>query len=420
MRTTAIGLLGSVYLACQALAQQTWKVNCAGDYGAHFLDIPQALAAASPGDTILVYSTVSGCPALYTAPLIDKAVSIVGCYVGQQPGGNQPSQAFIAGPIVISDIAAGSRLLLSNITVLHSMWGSAPRNGQIVVRDCSGSVVIEDLWFRNYGTLGQILRFERCGHVVLRGCRFEVGGAPICFEDSHVLFSNSIAEYKPPLPPLLNGWTTPTETMNVLRSSVTLVGSSVEGYGYSGNYPAQPAAIMDSSTMRVGATSLFRGGAYVNPLGYWWDYTQPAWFVGGPSVVEKDPRSPMTNYFPAHLPIITPIDETYHDWIVADENYNVRVAGPSGGFAALCVSSMLYPTPSPLGTLGIDPFAAQVVDFVALPQPDGIYNWTFFCPSTVPSGFAFAFQSLTLSPTGVFGLTEPSPLTVAWEKSRIP
>jgi hypothetical protein len=219
---------------------------------------------------------------------------------------------------------------------------------------------------------------------------------------------------------MANGWTVPTETMNLLRSNVTLVGSSVEGYGYSGNYPAQPAAIVDSSTMRIGATSLFRGGAAQGAQGYWWEFTQPAWFVGGPSVVEKDPRSPMTNYFPAHLPIITPIDETYHDWIVADENYNVRVAGPSGGFAALCVSSMLYPTPSPLGTLGIDPFAAQVVDFVALPQPDGIYNWTFFCPSTVPSGFAFAFQSLTLSPTGVFGLTEPSPLTVAWDEGRIP
>jgi hypothetical protein len=43
-----------------ALGQQTWKVNCQGGPGIDFTDLPQAVAAAAPGDTIWVFTTSTG------------------------------------------------------------------------------------------------------------------------------------------------------------------------------------------------------------------------------------------------------------------------------------------------------------------------------------------------------------------------
>jgi hypothetical protein len=67
------------------LGQQTWLVNCQGGPGIDFTDLPQAVAAAAPGDTIWVFTTPTGCPGganpWYTAPTIDKPLNILGFYV---------------------------------------------------------------------------------------------------------------------------------------------------------------------------------------------------------------------------------------------------------------------------------------------------------------------------------------------------
>jgi hypothetical protein len=82
-------LLAIAALAARVDAQQTWKVNCSGDYGAHFTDLPAAVAAAAPGDSIQIYGVFGGpCGVNYTAVTIDKPLHIVGFQVGQQPGTN--------------------------------------------------------------------------------------------------------------------------------------------------------------------------------------------------------------------------------------------------------------------------------------------------------------------------------------------
>jgi hypothetical protein len=48
------------FLCVDPPAQQMWKVCCSGAYGAQFTDLPPAVAAAAPGDTILVYYDVAG------------------------------------------------------------------------------------------------------------------------------------------------------------------------------------------------------------------------------------------------------------------------------------------------------------------------------------------------------------------------
>ncbi|MEO6593258.1 MAG: hypothetical protein ABIP94_00735, partial [Planctomycetota bacterium] len=410
MRNLGYAALVLAMCATGSPAQQVWKVDCTGAPGSHFTDLPPAVAAAAPGDTILAYATVGGgCAAIYTAPVITKPLRIVGFFVGLAPGNNHPTQVQIVGPLHISNSAAGEQLLISNVYIRHQVllppWGSGGLGSPITVTDCDGSVLFEDLYFDNLGTPGQVVRIERCDHVVLRGCTFWIGGDPIRVIDSNVLLSTFLVQFHPPS--VFTPYTTSTEALFLQRSTVTLVGSIVEGPGPMGLQPARNAALLDYSTLRVGATSLLRGGRYAgspsppNP----WNFA-PAYnlVTAAPSTVEKDPRAPVFNFYPAIAPTITAIDETFHDWVVADEWYNVRVLGPINGFACLAIGNMMFPGPSPWGTLGLDPFTAMLIEVVPLPPPSGVHTWSFFCPSWVPNGFAFCFQSLTLSPTGVFGL----------------
>jgi hypothetical protein len=412
---TRFALLAFLLAAQPVLCQQTWKVDCNGAPGSHFTDLPAAVAAASPGDTLLVYVTFpGGTCGVYTAPTITKPLNIVGFYTGMPPGNNTPTSVQLTGTLSISGIAQGERLLLSN---MHLQLGS-----QLTVMDCPGSVLLEDIYFLNLGMPGQVVRFERCANVILRGCDFTIGGAPLWFIDTNALLTTTVVVQYPPLwfPPY---YATNTESLNLLRSRVTIAGSVVWGPGNWNNYGSKPAAVLDASTLRIGASSDVHGG--VHPAAtppYFPNSYVPTYTIVGPqpSIVEKDPRSTDYPYWPPG-PTPVAIHETLHDWVVADENFHVITNGPPGGTAMLFVGDMLFPTPlPPYGILGCDPATALLLSVVPLSSTFGTYQWTLWCPPWIPNGYAFAFQSLTISPTGVLGLTEPSPLTVAWEKDRIP
>lgn len=419
MRLVAICLLAS-----QVVSQQTWKVDCNGAPGSHFTDLPAAVAAAAPGDTILVYITYpTGTCSQYTAPTITKPLSIVGFWTGLSPGTNQTNNLHLNGPLSISGIGPGEKVLLTNLSFSHS---PLPHGTTIAVTDCAGTVVFEDIAFGNSGYSGQVVRFERCSNVVLRGCEFDVGGAPIEFIDTTAQLTTTKVLSVAPSP----WWPYPytRETLYLLRSRVTVVGSKVEGPWYSGSsgYVPYQAAVLDASTLRIGATSIVHGG-YTGPppwgVGYWFMYSM----VGPhPSVVERDPRAPVfPTYWVYPAPVPKTIDETFHDWVVADESFQVRTYGPPGGTAMLFVGDHCHPRRAaelsiPTGILGVEPSTAILLDTVPLSPTTGLYSWTMFCPAWVPVGHAFAFQCLTISPSGVLGLTEPSPVLVGWDKDRLP
>lgn len=423
-------LLAIAALAARVDAQQTWKVNCSGAYGAQFTDLPAAVAAAAPGDSILIYGVVGGpCGANYSAATINKPLHISGFQVGQQPGSNDPTQVRLNGILHITGLAAGEHVTLSNVFMQHaSLQPPGPlllTPASILITDCAGSVLLEDVFYRNLGSSGQDVRIERSDHVVLRGCAFYLGGDPLRIVDSTVLVTNTLVQYDPPYPPIPFwpwpiGYTTFTESIFLQRSTLTMVASLVRAID---GQPPQNAVVMDTSTLRIGASTFVRGGLGPNAQSPPWptDYAPAYRFVGaGPSVVYKDPRAPQLLGPPAPPPVSAEVHETFHDWIVADEFYQVRVMGPVGGFAGLMVGDMMAPITTPLGLLGIDPGTAQIVHLAQLSSTNGFFGWTFFCPPTVPNGYAFCLQSVVLSPAGELGLTEPSPLTVAWDKTRIP
>src|SRR3989304_1096506 len=203
--TTAFvpGLLASAILCCSGHAQRTWKVSC-NDPNAHFTDLPAAVAAANPGDTIWVYvlpPPAVGCTNNYSAAVIEKPLTILGFYPGYSAGWPNPSFEGFWGLFRIRGIPAGQRVVISNIALsyippAYTVAPIAPHG--IYATDCDGDLVLEDWWYETYGAENPVVRFERCRNVVLRGCDLRLGGEPVTAIDSNVpVATTSIVEWPP-------------------------------------------------------------------------------------------------------------------------------------------------------------------------------------------------------------------------------
>jgi hypothetical protein len=268
------------------------------------------------------------------------------------------------------------------------------------------------------------VQIARCQDVVFRDCEFRLGDTPIEIEDSTVLLTTCDVVPVGPFPPLpfypytnYGHTATRTAALDLVDSDVSVIGSILRARA---TIPGQnqPAVPMVRSTLRVGPASIVRGAS--SSGGYWFAY-----WADDPTgcAVHIDPRSTVegVNFASQPQPTPTAIDATYHGRVVAGYWYGVSVAGPSDGFALLVLSNLsLQPVATPFGEVLLDLATAFAVDLVYLPPPDGYHTWWFQCPSQAPVATPFVFQSLTLSPTGQFDVTIPSPLTVGWQHGVSP
>lgn len=386
-----------------------------------FTDLPQAVAAAAPGDEIWLYRTAVPCAGwtAYTATAINKPLRIVGFSASQWGPG-----VIINGLITVSGIGTGHQVILS-----HMEFGTLgnPSSNPIGVdaSNCQGDIIIEgaDLISGGYG--GRILRFTNCANVVLRHCTAAIGGTPVTAINSTLLMSNTLIGSNTPtlvLTPLgiLSAFPQSSEGLRLINSTATIVASSIDGarnwsnpYGTQVWYP-RPAVMLDNSTLEVGPGAALFGG-YDGVSGHANSYHT---FGTGLATIYKDfrgyiPQVPSIGYGPPPIP--RDLHATTHNTITADDHFDVIVAGPPNGFAALLVGNYLSPPLSTsLGLLWLDPPSISLVTCQPLDAVEGRYNGTLFCPSGVSVGYAFALQSVVLGPTGSLSLTIPSPVVVGW------
>jgi len=424
---------GVLVLTAALPAQQIWKVNCAGGPGVHFTDLPQAVAAAAPGDTVYVYFQTGSCTGgrpWYTAPTIDKPLRIVGFNLpGLPPGsGNDPGWALLHGELVVRGIATGECVTVSNVEIgmaPNTSWPPPPRG--ILVEDCDGSVLLEDVYFAGQGLVGAGVRFDNCADVTIRGCYFRLSGFPLTFVDSTALLSTVQAEHNTNpawVFPASYRYTGTTESLLIQNSDVTLVGSLIEGapdwtFHPQANWYAKPGAVVESGTLTIGPATALWGG-----------YCPPCLVGREDSYYLPQPSQAQVFYDARALPLIswqplpyTPIEAhaTYHDWVVGGEDYNVSVVGPSNGWALLAVgTSAIQPLNIGIGMLAMDPVGAGVIGLQPL-NSSGYVEWNLHCPIQAGVAHPFVFQAGVLDPiTGAISLTVPSPFTVGWPHGQIP
>lgn len=419
MRTLLVTLLCSS-AAASLPAQQIWKVHNGSLPGAHFTDLPQAVAAAAPNDTIYVYlGGTSG--AEFTAATIDKPLTIVGFQVSPQgPSGSEPPPALFRGLFTITGIPAGQRVVLATCFLDQdtSTYPVNPTGLHIV--NCAGEVVIEDLWFRSGGMLNTLFRIENSPNVVLRGCDFTLGGSPIELIDSTVLVASTIVDHRYPIMypvwfPGIPFFTQTCEGIRVTNSALTIVDSAIRGSfaisGYGPGYDARKGVHVVSGTVVAGPGASVRGGALLS-VGETSGYSIVDPLTG---FFHQDDRA----YVPHPWPAVAPLPATLHTmitgWPIAGDVAWFDVWGPPGGFALVAFGDRLAaPAATSFGALSLDPNAWHTVDLVALTAPDGSHSWSPQLPLTAPVGHPFALQALTLAPTGEIGLCTASPFTVLY------
>jgi hypothetical protein len=403
-------------------AQSTWRVNVAGGPAAHFTDLPPAVAAAQPGDTILCWLAPSQAPQGwrgYTAPVIDKPIRLIGFTTFGPFVTGITSRVQINGVVRIRNIAMGETCVVSNL-VIDALTGGEQG---IWLQDSAGTIVVDGLWFLNYGYNNERLRIERCAHVLLQGAVCTLGATGVVAVDSTISIQRSDFSVGsgaipwPFAPPLA---TTSFAPLYLLRSTATLSNCTLRGHP--GNIPphvsgpSRPAVLLESSTVNIGPyTTLSQQLSSPAGLGA----------INPPMcLVRRDPRSVIvTQWLSTGMPVIHgPIHSTSTSFsVVADEPYTVWVDGPASGFALLGFDRLLpAPAPTPLGELWLDPFRYTPVAILALAPGTGQGSWSTRCPASAPVDIPFVFQSLTLAPDGTLAATLPSPFTVGWEYYRIP
>jgi hypothetical protein len=171
---------------------------------------------------------------------------------------------------------------------------------------------------------------------------------------------------------------------------------------------------VQSGTLEIGPAGWLVGGSY-QITGFPVMYADGAHIEPGATVLKDDRGVCWNNVVPA-----TTIHTVGHPSLIQDYPYTVRVFGPRNGFSFLGVgSSAMTPTPFAFGDLWIEPPSLNIIGLAPLDGVYGEYNYSLYCPRSVPEGHVYAFQAAMLAPNGTIVLTPPSQFTVAWAFGRV-
>ncbi|MBK8096882.1 MAG: hypothetical protein IPK26_07235 [Planctomycetes bacterium] len=406
----------------RVVAQRTWVVSGSPGYPADFTDLPLAVAAAAPGDTIQIVAAAGGIAVDYTAARIDKPLHIVGCWSGfARP--TVPASALgvsFRGLFDISGVPAGQTLTLSNLSVdPPTLLTQAPwvLPAGIRATDCAGRIVVENVWLHGFGLQNFQFSFDRCADVTLHRIESYSGAQSTTIVDSNVTMSWASMYGVQPIqvagfgrPPYATG--TPPPTMEIRNSHVQVWDSYVEGSdgwlpgGYFVTIGRESHAVwVRSGTLDIGPAAWFIGGRFPG-----FNEVNGALIEPG-AVVRKDDRGVCWQNQTQPLTLHT----VSHATLVQDYPYQVRVFGPRNGFAFLGVgAASLGPSPLGFGDLWIDLPSLSSIGLAPLDNVYGEYWYNLYCPRNVPEAFVYAFQAAMIAPDGTLAMTPPSRCTVAW------
>ena len=133
----------------------------------------------------------------YSAPIVTKAIRIMGAVVGPGSPGVHPIP--LLGALVVTGVPAGQRAEIHGFGI-GERQGTNSSPAAIVVLDCAGDVMLDALEL--YGGVQYVtptFLVQRSQHVTFRGGSLFLSGAPSLVEDSNVLLTNAYAQYDPPV-----------------------------------------------------------------------------------------------------------------------------------------------------------------------------------------------------------------------------
>ncbi len=385
----AVAAIAPLTFVTLAAAQATWIVDASGGAGAQFTALPPAIAAAAPGDTLLVRA------GSYTPFIVSKGIRIVG-----EPG-------VVVVPTAVSSVAivgvpAGEQFSMRGLEV--TCPGFCPVT-HINISDNRGSVHLEDVRFSTRNDTG--MHVARNDHVTLTRC---VGNARGCLFIQQSTVSVVDCQLRGEVGVYLIG---SPPAIDIHNSVVDIAGGSYRGGDGQpfGIFEIAAAPGIKASTSQVtvsGTGTVVEAGEWVGPT------VRPlaALYESGiGSTIRVDPTVqlvPSGGGAPTGGNVIV---ETVPALIggATASTIGLRLDAPTGTAFGLFASLPAAPVPLPLGNFWLDPASALMFS-TGVVGPSG--NVEASLPVTRPlRGITLVFQGVTAEGT-TLRLSTPSTVVV--------
>ena len=394
-------LLAVAVLALAAAGQSTWIVDRLMRPGYQFDDLPAAIAAAAPGDTLLLRATTSradDADAYTASPIQGKGISIVGeVGIGLPP-------VRVVGIWSISGIPSGQEMLLRSIVVDGSDVLARNLSYGINAINCQGVLVLERVTVLPHGRLHLTQwtngsRFIDCRLIVLRDCYVDRGDIRWIFLRSKVMMSNTTFVQSHPAASALNG--SLSDTMILDASEFYAASSTIQGSnGVSGFLSvAWAIGLYSNATVVASSGTSLVGG--VNSFGrtHWtYDY----------GLVQVPPRTSTLRYDPSVQLIggqgqagMIEIQELQTGLQTLESPGQITVVQHTPPLAPtflLMGSLQTTPWTHIIGPVYID--VTNVWSDLQIAPASGVLSRTFSIPPTIPVGQWAGIQAFALDSTG--------------------
>ena len=357
----SLSVLALALLSSATAAQHTWSVDDKG--GGDFTDLPPAIAAAQPGDILVVRAGT------YSNAVVSKGLRIVG-----DPGAT--AGALFQPMLTVDGVPFGQTLLWRGIGV------AGVNRVDVDIKRCRGLVLIEDL------SLGGGIQIADSTQVSLHDVAANSTAPPLQVTASTVLLTNC----------RITGWLSagaPNHAITVERSNVTMAHTSaVGGLLYSGPSTGSGVHLRSGNLTITGdsATTVAAGGAIVAGA------PAPAILPAG-GTLTLDPAVRLSSY--GGSPLITgpaavvmrAVPSLIAD--VQNQQLDATVRANPGETVHLLAGVTLQPSVSlPIGDLWIGTFHA-VLDTAVVP-PAGTHTTTLAVPPLPPGSIA-TLQSMVVA-----------------------
>lgn len=357
----SVAVLGAVPLAAQA----TLHVSPTGP----FTEIGAAVAAANPGDTILVQSGT------YASFTVTEAISVL----GDSAGG-----VFVTGGFEVRNVPVGGAVHIANLELVQSSSSSW-------IRDNDAPVHLDHV--QSLRTFG--FTVERCELVTMSRCTLRGGPIVLDARSSTVLLDGCTLVNEPV-------GVSGSVTLRCFDSLVELGATTVLGAPPNALLFATPGAVLLSGTLRLGAGTLVQSGANaitVTPGITTFGGTLEV--DAGAAIVGAGTSMPV---FGSVQPTPVLLGSTRSSGGTIGAALAGEVRGPSGAFG---VTFLGFPAPA-APTIAGSIWTSQPVVFDVGPiGAGGARPYSVAVPASVPPGTAILTQALLVTPSA-FTLSVPA------------
>ena len=358
-------------LAGSAVAQRTWIVDQFGT--GDFLDVPPAVAAASPGDSILV----RGVGPYDFSVTIDKALALMG----------QVHARFARGTLVIRNLPAGHTVTVKNFGHFD---GDALR---CEVRDCAGHVVLQQVSLDGRDDTG-----SRTGLSVLRSRAVAVRDVFVQGNPAGVVRASNLVgqgTFTAHAAALAGG--APLHGLDIEASSVALTASCRGGDGSVSQPRGGDGLRAVGTRLRLTGCAATAGQSHTGPPAY-------ALFVGAGDVeFNADPT--LTNRFVGAVETSTSTVRHRAFPLLATDGWTqftplmIAAQGLPGSLVGIFAGIPTTPFAIPEGDLWLLPAPLVLVHLGPIPAW-GLLRLPLPLPSNLPWGLTFGLQAAAVTPQG--------------------